>query len=51
MSVSTRDSVVKRITTERNAIKNKELLPENSILSFLKIEDNLVRFYPERHIA
>ncbi len=50
MSVSTRDAVIKRINTEKNAIKNKEILLENSIVPYLKIEDNLVRFYPERHI-
>jgi stage V sporulation protein D (sporulation-specific penicillin-binding protein) len=51
MNVSTRDAIIKRINAERAAIKNKELLPENSIVPFLKTEDNLVRFYPERNIV
>ena len=51
MSVSTRDTVVKRMNTERTAIKNKQLLVENSIVVYLKIEDNLVRYYPERNDA
>ena len=51
MSVSTRDAVVKRMNIERTAIQNKELLLENSIIPYLKIEDNLVRFYPERDVA
>ena len=51
MSVSTRDAVVKRMNTERTAIKEKQLLLENSIVPYLKIEDNLVRFYPERDVA
>lgn len=51
MSVSTRDTIMKRLTTERAAIKNKELYIEDSIVPFIKIEDNLVRFYPERNIV
>ena len=51
MSVSTRDAVVKRVNAEKTAIKNKEILLENSIVPYIKIEDNLVRFYPERHIS
>ena len=51
MNVSTRDTVVKRIATEKAALIEKRLLPENSILAYLKIEDNLVRFYPERHVS
>jgi cell division protein FtsI/penicillin-binding protein 2 len=51
MNVSTRDSVIKRLSTERAAIKNKELYIEDSIVPFIKIEDNLVRFYPEKNIV
>lgn len=51
MNVSTRDAVLKRINAERNAIKNKELYIEDSIVPFIKIEDNLVRFYPEKNIV
>jgi stage V sporulation protein D (sporulation-specific penicillin-binding protein) len=51
MNVSTRDTVMTRITNERLAIKNKELLIEESIVPYLKIEDNLVRFYPEKNIT
>ncbi len=51
MNVSTRDAVVKRLSSERSAIKNKELYIEDSIVPFIKIEDNLVRFYPEKNIV
>ncbi len=51
MSVSTRDAVLKRLSAERSALKNKELYVEDSIVPFIKIEDNLVRFYPEKNIA
>lgn len=51
MSVSTRDAVLKRINTEKAAIKNGQLLASESIITYIKIEDNLVRFYPERSIA
>ena len=51
MNVSTRDVVLKRINAERAAIKNKELYVEDSIVPFIKIEDNLVRFYPEKNIV
>jgi hypothetical protein len=50
MSVSTRDAVIKRINAEKAAIKNKQLYIEDSIVPFIKIEDNLVRFYPEKNI-
>lgn len=51
MNVSTRDAIIKRLNAERNAIKNKELYIEDSIVPFIKIEDNLVRFYPEKNIV
>jgi stage V sporulation protein D (sporulation-specific penicillin-binding protein) len=51
MNVSTRDAIIKRLSAERNAIKNKELYMEDSVVPFVKIEDNLVRFYPERNIV
>ena len=51
MNVSTRDAVIKRITTETTAIKNKELFIEDSVVSYIKIEDNLVRYYPEKNIV
>lgn len=47
MSISVRDMVNKRIETETLAIKNKQLHPEDAVSPFLKIEDNLVRYYPE----
>lgn len=49
MSISVRDMVNKRIETETLAIKNKQLHPEDAVSPFLKIEDNLVRYYPEWH--
>jgi stage V sporulation protein D (sporulation-specific penicillin-binding protein) len=51
MNVSTRDAVMTRLANERQAIKNKELTLEDSIVPFIKIEDNLVRFYPEKNIT
>ena len=51
MNVSTRDAVMTRLSNERQAIKNKELALEDSIVPFIKIEDNLVRFYPEKNIT
>ncbi len=51
MNVSTRDAVMTRLSNERQAIKNKELTLEDSIVPFIKIEDNLVRFYPEKNIT
>lgn len=47
MSIGTRDMVNKRIDTERLAVKNGQILEENAIYPFIKIEDNLVRYYPE----
>ena len=47
MSIGTRDIVSKRIETERLAVKNGQILEENTIYPFIKIEDNLVRYYPE----
>lgn len=47
MSIWTRDMVNKRISTERLAVKNWQILEENTIYPFIKIEDNLVRYYPE----
>ncbi len=51
MNVSTRDAVMTRLSNERLAIKNKELRLDNSIVPYIKIEDNLVRFYPEKNIT
>lgn len=50
MSVSTRDTIMKRINTEKLAINSKQLAKEDAIYYFLKIEDNLVRYYPEKQI-
>ena len=55
MNIITRDIVKKRIDTEKTAIStigNKDgareaWTAENAIFPFLKIEDNLVRYYPE----
>ncbi len=47
MSLSTRDLVNKRIDTEITAVKEKRLEKTDAIYPFLKIEDNLVRYYPE----
>jgi cell division protein FtsI/penicillin-binding protein 2 len=47
MSIGTRDMVNKRISTERLAMKNGQILEENTTYPFIKIEDNLVRYYPE----
>jgi cell division protein FtsI/penicillin-binding protein 2 len=47
MSIWTRDMVNKRITTEKMAVKNGQMDSKNSIYQFIKIEDNLVRYYPE----
>jgi|GEM_PF-3958411 len=49
MSIGTRDMVNKRIDTELLTIKNKQLTPLDAIYPFIKIEDNLVRYYPEGH--
>lgn len=56
INVSTRDTILKRLTRETEAIKNKEITLEESILPFIKQEDidsseNLVRYYPERNIT
>jgi cell division protein FtsI/penicillin-binding protein 2 len=51
MNVSTRDTVIKRVNSETTAVKNKGLFLEDSILPFIKIEDNLVRYFPEKNIA
>jgi len=51
MSVSTRDVITKRMDAEKLAINSKQLKKEDSIYDFLKIEDNLVRYYPEQNIA
>lgn len=47
MSIWTRDMVNKRITAERLAVKNGQVDEKNTIYPFIKIEDNLVRYYPE----
>lgn len=55
MSIITRDIVKKRIDTEKWILssmsakdKNREIwIQENAIFPFIKIEDNLVRYYPE----
>jgi len=47
MSIGARDMVTKRIEAERTAIKNGQITLQNVIYPFIKIEDNLVRFYPE----
>lgn len=47
MSIGTRDMVNKRIDTEIQAVKNKQLTPLEAIYPFIKIDDNLVRYYPE----
>jgi stage V sporulation protein D (sporulation-specific penicillin-binding protein) len=47
MSIGTRDIVNKRIDAEILAVKEKRMEKDNAIYPFLKIEDNLVRFYPE----
>lgn len=51
MSVSTRDAITKRMETEKLALNSKQLKKEDAIYDFLKIEDNLVRYYPEQNIA
>lgn len=55
MNIMTRDMVKKRIDTEKTALTNMPLKGgardiwtfENAVFPFLKIEDNLVRYYPE----
>jgi cell division protein FtsI/penicillin-binding protein 2 len=55
MNIVSRDIVKKRIDTERAALANiptkdrgREIwTAENAVFPFLKIEDNLVRYYPE----
>jgi cell division protein FtsI/penicillin-binding protein 2 len=47
MSIGTRDIVNKRIDTEFQAVKNKQLTALEAVYPFLKIDDNLVRYYPE----
>lgn len=47
MSIDVRDMVNKRIDTENQAIRSKQMNRSEAISSFLKIEDNLVRYYPE----
>jgi hypothetical protein len=51
MSMSMRDAVNERITNEKLAIKNGQLAIEESIYNFIRIEDNLVRYYPESQIS
>ena len=51
MSVTTRDAISKRINTEKLAIASKQLERDASIYYFLKIEDNLIRYYPEQNIG
>lgn len=51
MSISTRDMVTKRIETEKNAVRSKQILESEAVYPYLKIEDNLVRFYPEKGVA
>ncbi len=50
MSVTTRDTITKRINTEKIAVNSKQLDKNDAIYTYLKIEDNLVRYYPERNI-
>lgn len=47
MSIWTRDLVNNRVTTEKLAVKNGQMDEKNIIFPFIKIEDNLVRYYPE----
>jgi len=47
MSIGTRDIVNKRINTEFQAVKNKQLTTLDAVFPFIKIDDNLVRYYPE----
>lgn len=47
MSIGTRDMVSKRIDTEKAAVKNGQIDETSAIYPFIKIEDNLVRYYPE----
>ena len=47
MSIRTRDMVNKRIDTEMLALKNHQITKDDVIFPFLKIDDNLVRYYPE----
>ena len=56
MSVSTRDAVTKRMKAEQTAIKklsgeSRTAFLSGSIFQYIKIEDNLIRYYPERSIA
>ncbi len=47
MSIGTRDMVNKRISTEKLAVKNGQIEEQSTIYPFIKIEDNLIRYYPE----
>ena len=53
MNIVSRDIVKKRIDTEKAALANiptrdrEGWTSENAVFPFLKIEDNLVRYYPE----
>ncbi len=55
MNIISRDIIKKRIDTEKTALNNistkdyaREIWTrENAVFPFLKIEDNLVRYYPE----
>lgn len=47
MNIWTRDLVNKRIDAEILAVKEKRLEKTNAVYPYLKIEDNLLRFYPE----
>lgn len=47
MSIGTRDMVTKRIDAEMTAVRNRQIDPTETIYPFIKIEDNLVRYYPE----
>ncbi len=43
--------MTQRLDREKEAITQKQLQKEESIVAFIKIEDNLVRFYPEQEIG
>ncbi len=47
MSIGTRDLVNKRIDAELLAVKEKRLEKTEAVYPYLKIEDNLLRYYPE----
>jgi hypothetical protein len=51
MTIRSRDMVKKRILADRVSVAQKTIPDTESIYKFFKVEDNLVRFYPEEYVG